>query len=76
MAVIPESPEVIANHLNKFLPSIVQKHSALPYQLPTDVLPPAFPSISPSVTERRNWETTKNNYLPFSYPVSSYYCFL
>ena len=65
---LPESPEVTANNLNKFLASIVQSLPALSYQLPTDDLPPAFLSISPSEIERRIGILRKISVCPLDIP--------
>ena len=65
---LPESPEVTANNLNKFLAFIVQSLPALSYQLPTDVLPPPFPSISPSEIKRRIGKPRKISVCPLDIP--------
>jgi len=39
---LPESPEVTADNLNKFLASIVKSLPAMSYQLPTDVFFDSF----------------------------------
>jgi hypothetical protein len=66
--ILPESPEVTANNLNKFLASFVKSLPVLSFQLPTDDLPPAFPSISPSEMERRIGKLRKTSVCPLDIP--------
>ena len=65
---LPESPDITANNLNKFLASIVQSLPPLSDQLPSGALSPSLPTVSPSEIERRIQKLRKTSIFPFDIP--------
>ena len=66
---LPEPPDVTANNLNKFLPSIVQSLPAFSNQLSTGAPSPSFPTVSPSEIEKRIDKLRKTSVCPLDIPL-------